>query len=333
MRVPYAIKHDIGLKVVALLLAIFLWVNVAERREVVFTVDLPLRYTNMPAEMTFASEVPREVKVEVRGRSKFLRWKLKDVYFAIDLSPAEGGIVTHIISPSEVRMPPDKNLEILEIMEPKAIRVELDKLVTRKLPPRPLLEGKLPEGRVMIGRPRTEPEEIVISGAEKIVSQLDSVPTFPVDRDDLGKHGRAETKVDLSGLLYVESDVREVAVVARVESIKDLGIPSVPIEAPARRGMRVRFTPDSLDVVISGAESLVDSLDPAELKIVVDVTGLPDGQLLFSPAVKEGSLFFEVRPVGDTDNEQVFEIRATLEAPHEFKIVSALPEEISFVKR
>ncbi len=333
MRVPYVLKRDIGLKAVALILALFLWVNVAERREVVLTVDLPLRYTNMPAEMTFASEVPREASVEIRGRSKFLRWKLKEVYFAIDLSPAAGGIVTHIISPSEVRLPPGKNLEILEILEPKGIRVELDKLVTRRLPPRLLLEGELPEGRVMIGRPRTEPEEIVISGADKIVSPLDSVPIYPVDRDDLGKHGQAATRVDLSGLLHVESDVEEVIVSARVESIKDLGIPSVPIEVPSRRGMRVQFTPDSLDVVISGAESLVDSLDPQDLKIVVDVTDLPDGHLVFRPVVREGGLFFEVRPVGEAEDEQVFEIRASLEAPHDFEMVSALPEEISFVKR
>ena len=230
-------------------------------------------------------------------------------------------------------MPPGKDLEVLEIVEPKGIRVELDKLVTKKLPPRPLLDGKLPEGRVMIGNPKTQPVEIVISGAEKIVSPLDSVPTFAVDRDDLGKRGQAETRVDLSGLLHVESDVEVVIVIARVESVKDLGIPSVPIEAPSRRGMRIQFTPDSLDVVISGAESLVDSLDPQELKLVVDVTDLPDGQLIFRPQVRDGRLFFEVRPVGEAEDEQVFEIKASLEAPHDFGLVSVLPEEISFVKR
>lgn len=333
MRIPYFFKRDLGLKIVALVLALFLWVNVAERREVVLTVDLPLRYTNMPPDMTFASEIPREAKVEIRGRGKFLRWKLKDVYFAIDLSPAEGGIVTHIISPSEVRMPPDKHLEVLEILEPKGIRVELDKLVTRKLPPRPRLKGELPGGRVMIGRPKSEPAEIVVSGAQKVVSKLDSVPTLAVDLEDLGKHGRAGTRVDLSGLPYVESDVQEVTITARVESIKDLGIPSVPIEAPARRGMRVQFTPDSLDVVISGAESLVDSLDPKDLKLMVDVTNLPDGQLVFTPVVRDGNLFFEVRPVQETEEERVFEIKARLEAPHDFELVSVLPEQISFVKR
>jgi YbbR domain-containing protein len=333
MRVPYMLKRDIGLKIVALMLAIFLWVNVAERREVVLTVDLPLRYTNMPPDMTFASEIPHSAKVEIRGRGKFLRWKLKDVYFAIDLSPAEGGIVTHIISPSEVRMPPDKHLEVLEILEPKAIRVELDKLVTRKIPPRPRLKGELPGGRVMIGRPKSDPAEIVVSGAEKIVSHLDSVPTMPVDLEDLGKHGRVDTKVDLSGLPYVESDTNEVAITARIESIKDLGIPSVPIEVRARKGMRVQFTPDSLDIVISGAESLVDSLDPKDLKLRVDVTNLPDGQLVFTPVVRNGDLFFEVRPVQETEDERVFEIRPKLESPHDFDLVSVLPEQISFVKR
>ena len=114
-------------------------------------------------------------------------------------------------------------------------------------------------------QPKTDPPEIVISGAEKIVAPLDSIPTFPVDLEDLGKRGSVETGIDLSGLLHVESDVERVAVTARVENIKELGIPSVPLESPTRRGMKILFTPDSLDVVISGAESLVDSLDPQEL--------------------------------------------------------------------
>ena len=157
MRLPGWIRHDIGLKVAALALAVFLWVIVAERREVELTVDLPLRYTDMPADMIFTAEVPHEAKARIRGKGKFLRWRLDNVYFRINLSVAGEGIVTHVVSSGEAEIPPDKEIEVLEVLEPKAIRVELDQRVTREIPVGIRLEGEVPGDKVMIGRARSDP--------------------------------------------------------------------------------------------------------------------------------------------------------------------------------
>ena len=334
MRLPGWIRHDIGLKVAALALSVFLWVIVAERRQVELTVDLPLRYTDMPADMIFTAEVPHEAKARIRGKGKFLRWRLDNVYFRINLSVAGEGIVTHVVSSGEAEIPPTSEIEILEVLEPKAIRVELDKRVTREIPVGIRLEGEVPGDKVMIGRARSDPPLVVVDGGEKIVAPLDSIMTEPVDRSQLAKKGRVEAKIDLAGLPYVTSGVDEVTIGARAEDRKELGIPSVPIEAPVGRGDKALFTPDSLDVVISGAESQVDSLDPQDLKLVVDARDLPKGQLIFSPRIVDGKLYFEVRTAGQSDEEvQIFEVKGTLEAPYDFDMVSAEPSEIGFVKR
>jgi YbbR domain-containing protein len=324
----------VGLKIAALVLALFLWVNVAERREVEVITELPLKYTNIAPDMVFADVVPEKASARIRGRGKFLKWRLGDVYFAIDLSPAGEGIVTHVVSPSEVVIPPDKLIEILEVIEPKAIRVELDNLVTRKLPPRLVMEGDWPEDKIMIGKLSATPGEIVVAGAERIVDTLSAVGTGSIDAGQLAKRGRVTVEVDLSDLAFVTSDVEEVTVTARIEPKKELGIPSVPIEAASRRGVKAQFTPDSLDVVIAGASSQVDSLDPQDLRLSVDVTDLPTGQLSFTPVVRDGELYFEVRRVGrDTEEGQVFEVRARLESPYRFALISAAPEELGFVQR
>ena len=334
MRLPGWIRHDIGLKVAALALALFLWVSVAERRQVELVVDLPLRYTDMPADLTFAAKVPREARARIRGKGKFLRWRLDNVYFRINLSAATEGLVTHVVSSGEAEIPPDKDIEVLEVVEPKAIRLELDKLVTKKIPVAIRLEGEVPDNKVMIGHARSDPAVVVVDGGEKIVSGLDSVKTETVDRGQLAKKGRVEARIDLAGLPYVTGDVDKVAIVARVEDRKELGIPSVPLEAPVGRGDKALFTPDSLDIVISGAQSQVDSLDPQDLKLVVDAHDLPKGQLIFSPKIRDGKLYFEVRAAGQSDqNVQVFEVRSRLESPYNFDLVLAEPSEIGFVKR
>lgn len=333
MRIPRAVRHDVGLKVAALALAVFLWVNVAERREVEVIAHLPLRYTNRPTDMIFADMVPEQATARIRGRGKFLRWRLGDAYFAIDLSPAGEGIVTHVVSPSEVVIPPDKDIEVLEVIEPKAIRVELDKLVTKRLPPMISLKGEVPGDKVLIGRVSADPAEIVVAGAQRIIDTLSAVPTEEIDLGQLAKKHQVEARVDLSGLPFVTSDVEKVTASGRIEPKKELWIPSVPIEAVSRTGAKARFTPDSLDVVIAGAESYVDSLDPQDLKLLVNVTNLPRGQLVFSPRIMDGSLYFEVRSAGRDVGEEVFEVKARLESPYPFDLQSAAPEEIGFVQR
>ena len=334
MRLPGWIRHDIGLKVAALALALFLWVTVAERRQVELTADLPLRYTDIPADMIFSAEVPQEARARIRGRGKFLRWRLDDVYFSINLSAASEGLVTHVVSPGEAEIPPDKEIEVLEVLEPKAIRVELDNLVTREIPVGIQLEGDVPDDKVLIGKPRSDPAAVVVDGGEKLVNSIDSVRTETVDLAQLAKKGKVEVRIDLSGLPYVTSVVDRVTVSARSEDRKELGIPSVPLEAPVEKGDKALFTPDSLDITISGAESQVVSLDPQDLKLVVDARDLPKGQLVFRPVIKDGRLYFEVRTAGQSEDEvRVFEVRGRLEAPYEFDIVSAEPAQIGFVKR
>ncbi len=334
MRLPRWIRYDIGLKVAALVLAVFLWVIVSERRQVELTVDLPLRYTNVPANLVFAAEVPKEAKARIRGRGKSLRWRLENVYFNINLSAASEGMVTHVVSSGEAEIPPDKDIEILEVLEPKAIRIELDNLVTREIPVGIRLEGEVPGDKVIIGRARSDPAIAAVAGGEKIVGPLDSIWTQPVDRGQLAKKGRVEAKIDLAGLPYVTSAVDKVTIGVRAENRKELGIPSVPIEAPVGKGDKALFTPDSLDVVISGAESQVDSLDPQDLKLVVDARVFPKGQLVFRPQIRDGKLYFEVRTAGRSDEEaRVFEVKGNLVAPYAFDMVSAEPSEISFVKR
>jgi hypothetical protein len=334
MRIPEFIRYDLGLKIAALALALFVWVTVAERRQVEVVANLPLKYTNIPTDMIFASEVPKAARAKIRGRGKFLRWRLADVYFAIDLSPAGEGMVTHVVSPGEVVVPPDKDLEVLEVLEPKAVRVELDKLVTRRLPVRPLTRGEIPDDKVMLGKPNAEPEEIVVAGAEGLIESLGSVSTESVDLGQLARKGRVEAEVDLGGLPYVTSDVTEVVVSARVEPRKELGIPMVPLVPITAGGVRARFTPDSLDVTIIGAESHVDSLDPTQVRLLVNVTGLPKGQLIFRPMIREGALYFEVMTAGRSEEDgQIFEIKGRAEAPYDVELVSVLPEEIGFVQR
>jgi hypothetical protein len=126
------LTRDVGLKIAALLLALFVWFNVAERRPVEVVAEIPIQYANAPAATEVVSQGPSKVRVRVGGTGVFVRWQLKDVRLVIDLSAGDRGIVTHVLSPGEVVIDRDSDLKILEIVEPKAVKVELREAAGRE---------------------------------------------------------------------------------------------------------------------------------------------------------------------------------------------------------
>jgi YbbR domain-containing protein len=334
MKLPGFLSNDLGLKLAALLLALFLWVNVAERRPVELVADVPLVFTNMPVGMTFAHKVPATVKARMRGNGRFLRWKAKDIHFEVSLSPAGKGVVTHVLSAAEAVVPRDKGIELLEIVDPKAIMVELDLLSSKEVAVVPTVRGDLASERVLVEGPTVEPAKVMIAGAEHVLAQLSSVPTEPIDANHLARRGRVTVRLDFSDLPPLSSDVELVTVAARAEPRKEIGIPAVPIGVESGHAVNARFSPEAVDMVVSGAASQIDSLDPRSVKLVADLSGIPHGAMVLRPMVREGSLHLEMVPqVRDQEQAEVFDILARVESPYKLEIVSIAPDEIRLVLR
>jgi YbbR domain-containing protein len=329
-----ALTQDVGTKVAALLLALFLWFNVAEKRPVEGVTELPLRYANLPANLAFASEAPASAKVRVRGAGRFMRWKLKDVYLSINLSLASKGMNTHLVSPAEVVMPADRGVEVLEVIDPKAVRVDLDVIGSAQVPVVPVIRGELVSERVMLSKPVADPARVTITGAQKIVTGLSSVPTVPIDVNSLAKRDRVSARLDLSALPPLSSDVDEVAVTAEIEPRKELGIPAVPVKAGDGERVTVSFLPGSVDLVVAGAATQIEALDPLELELVIDVSGLLRGQAQLTAVIEGGTISFDARPTdADGRTGQPHRLRAYLTAPYKLEVVSMAPGEIAVALR
>jgi YbbR domain-containing protein len=324
-----AVTGDIGLKIAALLLAVFVWINVAERRPVEMEADIPVRYVNMPAKTTLASRVPQTARVKVGGSGIFVRWRLKDVHVEVDLSAAERGVVTHVLSPAEVVTPGNQGLRVLEVLEPKAIKVELDALATRDIAVRPVLSGALAPDRVMVGLPIANPERVTVSGAESVLLALSSLPTVPINASQISRKGKVTARLDFSDLPPLASSIDEVTVTARIEPRKEIGIPAVALQAGGT-GLRARFSPEAVGLVVAGGAAQVDSLNPYAARLVIDASSLAPGQMTLSAVIEGGRLRFRARrPEASGDSRM---LAARLEGTA-VEVISVVPDQVGLVLR
>jgi hypothetical protein len=95
-----------GLKLLALAVSFLLWSTYTAEPPAEVGFQVPLEFTNMPAQLEMTGDVPTVVHVRVRGRSTLLRRMVPaDMNIRIDLHDGKAGDTPLNITPQSVGIP------------------------------------------------------------------------------------------------------------------------------------------------------------------------------------------------------------------------------------
>lgn len=175
------IFHNVGLKIVAVVIAFLLWVAVASapKSEVGFLV--PVEFHNVPENLEVASEELPQAQVRVRGPDRLVRQlRQQDIHLNLDLAGLSGGQPgerTYELSPDKLTLPP--SLEVVQIL-PSRIHLSFDVRGQKMAPVKPRVIGSVAPG-FHIGSVRSSPEEMAIVGPRQRVQSVDAVTTDAID--------------------------------------------------------------------------------------------------------------------------------------------------------
>ena len=175
-----------GLRLLALGIALALWFSISleDRQELSErVVDASISY-DWPRNFVIL-DPQSSVRVRVRGSSKQVR-ELNPylVNVQVELTTTEPGTHTINLSPEDVLLPGD--LEVVSI-EPNAIRVDLEREVSQRLPVIPQLVGEPPAGAV-VEEAEVFPNLVLVSGPESLLAKIESLETAPIN---LAGHARS----------------------------------------------------------------------------------------------------------------------------------------------
>lgn len=269
--------RNLGLKLMAVLLASALWFTVAGEHDVERTLRVPLEFRNKPALMEIVGDPPTTVDVRVLGSSAVLsRMEPGEVVAVLDLSIARPGSRLFNMRAENVRSP--YGVDVLQVT-PSTISLELERSARRMLKVVPAVEGEPAPGFV-IGPVTTEPTEVEVVGPESHIRDLTSATTEPVL---VG--GVRETFEDVVTVGVSDSAVRLAA--AQNATVKVEIVPA-PVEralagVPIRwrnlgDGLTARVQPLSVEAVVRGRRDALDSMRADMINAFVDLAGLGPGQ-------------------------------------------------------
>jgi YbbR domain-containing protein len=170
--------NDLGLKLLALVIAIGLWWILGRDPTVESIVTAPIEFHHAPANLLMTSSSPFEVEVMISGPERRVRdIKPSDINAVLDLTGVKPGEHTFDLSARQVHVP--RGVAVTRVV-PSQIHIDFDPSATRTVEVRPRVIGSFVSG-YGIAEVSADPATITIEGPENHVKAIDTAVTDPVD--------------------------------------------------------------------------------------------------------------------------------------------------------
>jgi YbbR domain-containing protein len=276
VKTIWPFRH-LGLKALAVGLALLLWMAVSGDETVERGLRVPLELQQFPAGLELQGEPPALVDVRVRGSSDTLsRVSAGDIVAVLDLRGARPGRRLFQLTPEQVRTP--FGIEVVQVA-PASVAFVFEPSAVKRLPINPAVEGDPAPGYIT-GRITADPPTAEITGPESAVKQATDALTEPVSI--AGATAEVTESVTV-GLLDPALRVKT----PRLATVR-VQITPGPRERQLRdRPVRLRDLPANLtaqalppvvEVVIRGTREGLGRVDPEQVIPFVDLTGLGAGE-------------------------------------------------------
>lgn len=196
------VLHNLGLKVLSLVLATGLWVAIARDPVAEVAIRVPIEFLHVADNLEISSEVIPEAQIRVRGPGRFVRQlRSTDVHAELDLRGAKPGERTFDLTSQEIRRPQD--LEVVQVV-PSQVHLAFDTRLTREVEIHARVTGTFVAG-LQIAKVEVDPERITITGPRHHVEKVDSATTDPVDASG------TRTRATFATNVYVADPLVQVA--------------------------------------------------------------------------------------------------------------------------
>lgn len=318
--IPRFITHNASLKLLALLGATFLWAIAPESPDGSETLaDIPVRVqVGDPSWLVAGAPEPSRVTIRVSGPTReIIRLAREGTSVRVE--------VDEVNSPdSLVRLRRDwvvlsgSPAVVVEELVPPEVRVRFEESASATLPVEVRTRGRLPGGVALAFPLGTTPGVVRVSGPARLVRDLESLPTNPVDLSGVSESEQRELALDLSALEDVLVTPSTVSVGIRVADEVQRLLPAAPVVVDEAPDFDVLLDPEEVEVVVRGAEARLEAaglegleawidgtrlrgMGPGETRRVpVSTRGVPD--LLRAAAVPDSVLV--IRPVGQWEEDR-----------------------------
>jgi YbbR domain-containing protein len=185
MRLLRLVTDNILWKLLALAIAVAIWMLVASEPELSTFATVRLEFKNLPDDLEISSEPVSTVALEMRGPSGELRSVSGEVYgmgalrpaVILDMTGVQPGERTFPVGDGNVRLP--RGVHLVRAI-PSEVRFVFERRAVRSVPVKPRFGGLGANGYVL-AQVNVEPKQLDITGPASRVARVSEAVTDVVD--------------------------------------------------------------------------------------------------------------------------------------------------------
>jgi YbbR domain-containing protein len=190
--------ENIGLKISAVMISVVLWFFVTSRGQSEISLEVPLEFKSIPAELGIMSTSAKTVTVTVRGQERAVKnLKPADIRVSVDLGKGKKGEEEYQITKDDIKLP-YYAMSVTNV-SPSSVKVIFDQMVSRTVPVQPSLTGT-PEKGIIINAISVEPETVMIRGPQSEIRKIDILKTEVMNISGLRDTVTKELEIITTGL-------------------------------------------------------------------------------------------------------------------------------------
>jgi YbbR domain-containing protein len=176
---------NVGLKILALIIAVGLWL--AGHRDTERAIEVPVEFRSIPTDLMVMDYCVDYVVLRLMGpRTLVSTLDADEMKLALDLNGAKPGSLSYPLAAEYFNIP--RGVSVARITPP-VIHLRLEPVVRRTLPVSVRLSGK-PAPGYRVAQTAVQPEIVSVEGPAEDVQRLTAIETVPVDIEQ----SRAGTK-------------------------------------------------------------------------------------------------------------------------------------------
>lgn len=260
------------LKVLALALAVLLWVVVSADQVTSNWIPVPLEIrVQDPGYRLIESSAPSEVEVRFTGPGRdFLDLAIRRAPLLLNIDQVSDTVDAFELDPGMVQVPNQLSVNPQDV-RPGRVSLRFLELEDRVVPLRVRVRNELGIDWMLVDSLRAEPGRIRIRGPARLVGRIESVATQPVTLSPGDSAFSRIIEIDTAGLAGLQLSTRTVRVSGVVDEIREVEQTNVPVSI----GGGVTVRPSTVTVRLRGPEQIVRAMAPETFRVVVAIDSIP----------------------------------------------------------
>ena len=268
-------KH-IGLKIIALICGIALWLYAISLKDYSLEMDVPLILSRLPENLALVTKPPETIEIRVEGKA-FDLIRLRNLndngaFITLDLHNVPLGTQRFEITSKNFSSTSFPNVHYLGSTGISVLELEFDTKVFHTVPIKLAVEVELDSGYMLMKEPTLKPSELTLSGARKALMRVFEVQTT---KERLTKlRGNNTFKLDLD-LTHIPSNIATadstVELELEIEPVTRIKVNKVPVQLIGIYD-RKKYTlsPNEASVEITGGKKILDSLNNNDIELIIE---------------------------------------------------------------